>query len=131
MEETSSSRYSVQELYDSLVALTNCSEAEDSLDCLRYLPYEEIIDAFEKSPYGISDMAESLGGPCIDGDFLPNYGSLSLKDSRVVKVPVISGTVSNEGSNQIPSFVHDWAGLRDYLASMMHNLGLLGVLPND
>ncbi|KAH1289350.1 hypothetical protein KXW98_007752 [Aspergillus fumigatus] len=115
VERTSSRRFPAQELYDSLVASTRCAEAEDSLNCLRYIPYDEINNAFEKSPYGIGRMAEAFGGPSIDGNFLPNYGSLSLKDSRMVKVPVISGVVSHEGSNQIPGSVRDWADLRDYL----------------
>ncbi|GIC92886.1 uncharacterized protein Aud_009361 [Aspergillus udagawae] len=115
VQKTSSRRFPAQELYDSLVASTRCAEAEDSLDCLRYIPYDEINIAFEKSPYGIGRMAEAFGGPSIDGNFLANYGSLSLKDSRMVKVPVISGVVSHEGSNQIPESVRDWTDLRDFL----------------
>ncbi|KAI1756701.1 putative carboxylesterase [Xylaria castorea] len=114
-EETSSRRFPSQELYDALVAGTSCSAAEDSLDCLRNIPYEEINKAFTTSKYGIGAMASVFGGPSIDGGFLSNYGSLSLKSSRVVKVPVISGIVSNEGSNQIPGNVHNWSDLRDYL----------------
>ncbi|KAI1733754.1 putative carboxylesterase [Xylaria scruposa] len=115
VEETSSRRFPAQELYDDLVAGTSCSEAEDSLDCLRGIPYEEINKAFTASKYGIGTMASVFGGPSIDGSFLSNYGSLSLKSSRVVKVPVISGIVSNEGSNQIPGNVRNWPELREYL----------------
>jgi cholinesterase len=129
--QTSSRRYPAQELYDALVASTSCSAAEDSLNCLRYLPYEEISNAFEESPYGINRMTEAFSGPSIDGNFLSNYGSLSLKDSRMVKVPVISGIVSNEGSNQIPSFVRDWTELRDYLIGIIHNLSLSCSLMTD
>ncbi|KAI0452495.1 putative carboxylesterase [Xylaria acuta] len=114
-EETSSRRFPAQELYDALVAGTSCSGAEDSLGCLRSIPYEEINKVFATSKYGLGAMASVFGGPSIDGGFLSNYGSLSLRNSRMVKVPVISGIVSNEGSNQIPTDVRDWSDLREYL----------------
>ncbi|KAI1318295.1 putative carboxylesterase [Xylariaceae sp. FL0255] len=115
VEGTSNRRYPVQELYNSLVTSTRCASAEDSLDCLRHLPYEEIVDALETSPYGMPDMTESFGRPCIDGGFLRRYGSLSLKGFQMVNVPVLSGYVTNEGGNQIPGFVRDWAGIRGFL----------------
>ena len=117
--QTSSRHHPAQELYDNLITSTGCSAAEDSLNCLRHLPFEELSKAFEDSPYGIGAMVNTFGLPSIDGNFISNYGSLSLKGSRTVKVPVISGIVSNEGSVQIPSWVRDWTELRDYLIGIV------------
>ncbi|XBQ90683.1 hypothetical protein V6000_006237 [Aspergillus fumigatus] len=122
VERTSSRRFPAQELYDSLVASTRCAEAEDSLNCLRYIPYDKINNAFEKSPYGIGRMAEAFGGPSINGNFLPNYGSLSLKDSQMVKVPVISGVVSHEGSNQIPGHA-EFEHIEQLMGDLSNNAG--------
>ncbi|RYC57963.1 hypothetical protein CHU98_g8257 [Xylaria longipes] len=120
VEATSSRLVPEQLLYDDLVGLSGCGDAEDSLDCLRHAPYESIITSFNGSQDGIGSMAAAFAGPSIDGSFLPAYGSVAyrsvgLASLRMLKVPVITGVVSNEGSNQIPGFVQNWTHLRDVL----------------
>lgn len=104
------------------ICMSNCScdSAEDGLECLRELPYEELNDAFIDSPDGTGPMTVSLALPTIDGGMAPNFGSLSLKQGRFAKVPVMSGIVSNEGSTWIPPHVRDFTELRNYLRGMIH-----------
>jgi hypothetical protein len=60
---------------------------------------------------------QALSLPAIDGSMVPTYGSLSVKESKVVKVPIMTGIVSNEGAVWIPDFIKDWDELRAFLQS--------------
>ncbi|KAF7865728.1 hypothetical protein EAF04_005894 [Stromatinia cepivora] len=117
--QTSIPKYPVQDLYDELVAKAGCSSSEDSLNCLRQLSFEQMNNAFVDSPDSTSAMMASFGIPSIDGNYIANYGTLSIKNARMVKVPIISGIVSNEGTVQIPSYVHNWADLREHLIDQL------------
>lgn len=109
--------YPVQDMYKRLVRNTGCNLAEDELECLRELPYEELNNAFMDSPEGTGPMTVALGLPTVDGGIMPEFGSLSLTEGRFVNVPVLSGIVSNEGSNWIPP-VRDFTELIEYLRGM-------------
>jgi acetylcholinesterase len=39
-----------QKYYDALVSETGCSNASDTLQCLREVPYEALLDAVNQSP---------------------------------------------------------------------------------
>jgi acetylcholinesterase len=39
-----------QVYYDNIVAQTNCSDASDTLDCLRKAPYDKLKAAFDSIP---------------------------------------------------------------------------------
>lgn len=107
-----------QHTYDALVAATICDAAEDSLERLRGVPYKQLSATFEDASEGTSSAMTNFGLPAIDGSFITQYGSLSLKQARYIRVPILNGVVANEGSNVIPSDVHDWADFRAYLIGM-------------
>ncbi|KAK4034503.1 galactose-1-phosphate uridylyltransferase [Parachaetomium inaequale] len=102
VSKTSLASYPVQDIYDRLLRDTGCQDAEDALACLRHLPYANLNGAFQDSPDASSPSMVAFSLPVIDGDFIPTYGSLSLKGSHFVRVPIITGVVSNEGSTWIP-----------------------------
>ncbi|KAI8946262.1 Alpha/Beta hydrolase protein [Xylaria longipes] len=72
VEATSSRLVPEQLLYDDLVGLSGCGDAEDSLDCLRHAPYESIITSFNGSQYGIGSMAAAFS-PLMGVNQIPGF----------------------------------------------------------
>lgn len=83
-----------QKNYDALVANTSCAPklgTSSSLDCLRSLPYNELN----------ATLAASTGmfSPVYDGDYIADYPSSQLRDGRFVKVPLLIGSNTDEGTS--------------------------------
>jgi carboxylesterase type B len=78
--------------YDGLVNATGCVNATDTLECVRYAPYEK-VNGFFNSTEG------SSWNPIVDGDFIARWGSLQLADGDFVQVPIISGANTDEGTS--------------------------------
>jgi cholinesterase len=119
-----------QEIYDKFVTVTSCDNAEDSLECLRRLPFSRLNDAFNDSVEVASPMMTRFGLPTMDGNFIKHYGSLNVKNSRVVKVPIISGVVLNEGSSWIRNNISTWGDLRRHLTGTSFLLHVYLLLTN-
>ncbi|KAF2719791.1 alpha/beta-hydrolase [Polychaeton citri CBS 116435] len=81
-----------QPLYDNVTAHT-CSAATDTLACLRTGRVDELVAVFNSS----RDTSQKWF-PVIDGDFLKELPSRQLNKGNFVKVPIISGTTTNEVS---------------------------------
>ncbi|KAL1582072.1 hypothetical protein WHR41_09255 [Cladosporium halotolerans] len=77
--------------YDALVNSTGCGNATDTLDCLRYAPYEQVNNFFNSTEGGNWNVI-------VDGDFVQRWGSLQLEEGDFVKVPIISGANTDEGT---------------------------------
>lgn len=114
-----------QENYDQLVRRTSCKEVADTdtdtLDCLRRLPFAEI------------DKALSTGNgsffPVLDGDFIADYPHNQLRDGHFVRVPVLIGCNSDEGSDMGGHVGPDGKGVNtddDFRAAIVHKFGLDG-----
>jgi carboxylesterase type B len=85
-------------LYQELIARTGCVGQPSSLECLRALPLEELNRAQNSS-------TTEMFGPwviAIDGDFLQELGSLAMKNGRFVKIPILLGTNTDEGTSAAP-----------------------------
>lgn len=79
-----------QPMYDRLVARANCSDAADTLDCLREMPFEQIYAvAYE----GLEWFA------VVDGEFIPRYPQVSYLAGKIAKVPILLGTNTDEGTS--------------------------------
>jgi cholinesterase len=104
-----------QEIYDHLVSSVDCTEAEDTLECLRQTPFERLNAVFNESAMPLTATMAIMARPVIDGDFVQTYGSLSIKESRFVKVPVLTGVSTNEGWNWIPDEMSSWTDVRSFL----------------
>ncbi|KAL1612321.1 hypothetical protein SLS60_000547 [Paraconiothyrium brasiliense] len=77
-----------QHMYDNLTASVGCADANDTLQCMRDVPYEKI------APYGYLGLEWFH---VIDGSFIPRYGQQSLVQGKFAKIPIILGTNTDEG----------------------------------
>lgn len=84
----------VQEVFDNLVRNTSCAEyvgTADAIPCLREVDFEEINTAVNVT--GV--------GPFIhvkDDDLIQTYPANALRDGQFVKVPILIGANSDEGT---------------------------------
>ncbi|KAH7091971.1 Alpha/Beta hydrolase protein [Paraphoma chrysanthemicola] len=77
-----------QHMYNNLTAAVGCSNASDTLECLRAVPYETI------APFGYQGLEWFH---VIDGSLIPRYGQESLTQGKFAKIPLITGTNTDEG----------------------------------
>ncbi|KAF1983101.1 carboxylesterase family protein-like protein [Aulographum hederae CBS 113979] len=100
-----------QPLYDNVTASTNCSDAIDTLQCLRTVPYAVLNAAFNRTGYTTGFH------PVVDGDFIQKYPSIGLAEGAFVQVPIISGTNSDEGTSFGPRGVDTTDDFFNYLVT--------------
>ncbi|KAI8629184.1 alpha/beta-hydrolase [Xylariaceae sp. FL1651] len=84
-----------QMTFNNLLLNTSCASTVDtaeSIQCLRDLPFEEINHAVNVTGVG-------PWSPVMDGDFIADHPSEQLKRGRFVKVPVLIGTNTDEGTS--------------------------------
>jgi len=96
-----------QPYYDAIVLNTNCSNAIDTLSCIRGLPFATLNAAFNttnssawfpivgKSGFDVLYRRALIW--ITDGDILARYSSVQLKEGAFVHVPIISGANTDEG----------------------------------
>ncbi|KAL2838367.1 Alpha/Beta hydrolase protein [Aspergillus pseudoustus] len=77
-----------QPMYDRIVNATGCSNFEDTLQCLREVPFDDLYAvAYE----GLEWFA------AVDGTFIREYPQISITKGRIAKVPILLGTNTDEG----------------------------------
>lgn len=113
-----------QPSYDMIIAATNCSNATDSLNCLREVPVKILSDIFNSSrATGFSTAAS------VDGDFLQQVsGYAQIKDGNFVKVPVLHGRNRDEGTDFAPKGAAAINNTADFLAAVSKNTTIATVL---
>ncbi|CAI6098743.1 unnamed protein product [Clonostachys chloroleuca] len=82
-------------IYNNLVTNTTCASLvgqSGSLDCLKKLAREEM-------DYALNVTKVSGFAPIIDGDFFQDFSTNQLEDGRFVKVPILVGANTDEGSD--------------------------------
>jgi carboxylesterase type B len=77
-----------QHMYDNLTASVGCKGLEDTLACLREVPYEVI------APYGYRGFEWFH---TLDGELIRRYGQESLMRGKFAKIPIVLGTNTDEG----------------------------------
>jgi carboxylesterase type B len=85
-------------LYRELTTSTGCDGATSPFECLRTLPLEELNKAQNNS-------ASGMFGPwvvAVDGDIVQELGSVAMKKGNFVKVPILLGTNTDEGTGAAP-----------------------------
>ncbi|KAF7714483.1 Carboxylic ester hydrolase [Penicillium ucsense] len=85
---------SFQTMYDNLTATVNCSGVADTLQCLREVPFDTLNSVLN----GTGGLPAYGFLPVVDGDILQKFGSVQLENHEFVKVPIISGTNTDEGT---------------------------------
>lgn len=100
-----------QPIYQKIVDQVNCTDAIDTLECLRTVPYKTIY------PFLISSNIEGPGWyPTVDGDVIPDFPTVLLKRGQFAHIPHLYGCNSDEGTDNAPVGVIDTdSDLREYL----------------
>ncbi|KAL4752663.1 hypothetical protein BDW72DRAFT_61178 [Aspergillus terricola var. indicus] len=89
--------------YDNLVNRTGCSDAGDTLNCLRNLDIEDLQYENIVTPFpGAQQPPLYMYGPTIDGDLIQDYTYSLFQQGKFIQVPVIFGDVTNEGTKFVP-----------------------------
>ncbi|OJJ47765.1 hypothetical protein ASPZODRAFT_151213 [Penicilliopsis zonata CBS 506.65] len=78
--------------YQNITRMANCSDASDTLSCLRTVPTDTLSNIFNTS--GVNPSA----GVVIDGDLLPESATRLTKNGKFVRVPFLIGTNFDEGT---------------------------------
>ncbi|EKM49797.1 uncharacterized protein PHACADRAFT_131622 [Phanerochaete carnosa HHB-10118-sp] len=88
-----------QKYYDALVSETGCSGAADTLQCLRGVPFETLMNAVNQSPSISSPQSLALAWtPRADGVFLPDDPQTLVTQGSVASVPFVTGDCDDEGT---------------------------------
>ncbi|KAF7377302.1 Carboxylic ester hydrolase [Mycena sanguinolenta] len=88
-----------QSTYDQLVAANNCTNARDTLDCLRKTPLDDFLATVNQTPDIFSYRALSLvWRPRVDGDLIPKNPVDMVQDGAFLRVPVMVGNCDDEGT---------------------------------
>ncbi|KIJ07764.1 hypothetical protein PAXINDRAFT_173304 [Paxillus involutus ATCC 200175] len=88
-----------QKYYDALVSDTRCSSASDTLQCLREVPYETLLDAVNQSPSAFSYQSTVLAWqPRVDGVFLTDEPHKLVQQGSVANIPFVNGVCDDEGT---------------------------------
>lgn len=88
-----------QDVYDRVVSHAGCSGADDSLQCLRQLPYKTFYDAVNSLPGLFSYNSLNLAYiPRPDGTVLPDTSHKVIDSGRIHAVPIIVGDQEDEGT---------------------------------
>lgn len=80
--------------YDPIVRAANCSDASDTLACLRTVPTDALVAVFNSS---VTASIPSWGME-IDGDFIRENAREALVAGRFIKVPVLHGQNHDEAT---------------------------------
>ncbi|KAI9371926.1 Alpha/Beta hydrolase protein [Aspergillus egyptiacus] len=100
------SMYTIDEAqfaYDNLVARTGCNDTLDTLACLRSLDTATLQRENIATPLpGAHEPPLYFYAPVVDGDLVPDYTYRMFAEGRFVRVPVIFGDVTNEGTTFVP-----------------------------
>ncbi|OCF30387.1 hypothetical protein I316_07955 [Kwoniella heveanensis BCC8398] len=95
-----------EDAYQYLLNITSCvspEETEDSFECLRGLPPDQLLQAqfaLQASPIW---SASFIFAPSIDGELIPDSPHALLEAGRFAKIPFITGNVKDEGTGFIPT----------------------------
>ena len=85
--------------FNALTSGVGCGAAADKLACLRGVPFATLNNFINSTSLG------QAWAPTKDGDFIANTPSTQLKTGAFVKVPIIIGTNSDEGTAFSPQGV--------------------------
>lgn len=92
--------------YDNLVIRTGCASNSDTLACLRNLDTATLQQENINTPFPKAQAAPLyMYRPTIDGDLVKDYTYRLFQQGRFVKVPVIFGDDTNEGTIFVPKDV--------------------------
>ncbi|TDL16440.1 sterol esterase [Rickenella mellea] len=83
-----------QSKYDTLVSGTGCTNASDTLACLRTVPASTLLAVVNDAP-GLFQLAWTV---TIDGEFITRSARDALEEGHYSKIPFVTGDVDDEGT---------------------------------
>lgn len=112
--EASPANYTTyQSSYDAIVSKVDCTDTEDTLQCLREIPFETLNSILN----GTGGSSEYNFSPVVDGDLIREWGSIQLDNHEFVKVPILAGTNTDEGTAFGPTGINTTEQFYEYLTS--------------
>ncbi|KAK3682947.1 Alpha/Beta hydrolase protein [Podospora appendiculata] len=105
-----------QPIYNRIVSQVSCTDAIDTLACLRAVPYTTLL------PFMASTLLAGPGFyPTVDGDIIPQFPTSLLASGQFAHIPHIVGSNSDEGTDNAPTGrINTDDDLYNYL---LHNTG--------
>ncbi|KAI8671160.1 Carboxylic ester hydrolase [Fusarium keratoplasticum] len=86
--------------YEDILTKVDCLDAKDRMACLRGKSSEDLQQFNRQGPFADRTYpATFYWAPCTDGDMFPDYPSKLYERGDFVKVPLLFGACTNEGSN--------------------------------
>lgn len=130
-----------QAVYDSVVSNAGCSSAPNTLECLRSIDYETLLDAITELPsvYGYHSLA-FVFAPRPDGTVLIDSPELMVQQGRYAQIPIIVGDQEDEGTffacfepntTTTEDIVHYISSIFYPQASLSTIEGLVATYPDD
>ncbi|KAG5658830.1 hypothetical protein KAF25_007383 [Fusarium avenaceum] len=90
----------LQYQFDRVANGTGCIDTDDIMECLRDMESSDLQTHNSKAPFdGRTYQSYFYWAPTTDGDMFPDYPSKLYEKGDFVKVPILSGSCTNEGSN--------------------------------
>ncbi|TAQ83778.1 Carboxylesterase [Chlorociboria aeruginascens] len=109
--------------YDGLVQRTGCANSTDTLKCLRSLDISVITanNIYVPTPGGGNETPVYMYSNVIDEDFTPDYTYSLYAKGKFIKVPVIFGDDTNEGTIFTPQSIDNYTAMDSFLlANWIH-----------
>ncbi|XPS81050.1 hypothetical protein M3J07_013018 [Ascochyta lentis] len=101
-----------QSAFNTVVSQVGCASSSNKIQCIRETPFAALNAT-------MNGTLSSTGGfaPVTDGDLIQDYGSSQLSRGEFVKVPIITGTNSDEGASFAPYGINTTAQFQAALAA--------------
>ncbi|KAJ5769478.1 hypothetical protein N7520_004037 [Penicillium odoratum] len=100
-----------QTTYDELVSRVNCTDTVDTLQCLREVPFTTLNAVLN----GTGGSSTYNFWPVLDGDLIRNWGSIQMNKHEFVKVPILAGSNTDEGTAFGPTGINTTQQWYEYL----------------
>ncbi|KZM19098.1 uncharacterized protein EKO05_0010233 [Ascochyta rabiei] len=119
-----------QSAFNTVVSQVGCASSSNKIQCLRDTPFSALNAT-------MNGTLSSTGGfaPVTDGDLVQDYGSSQLSRGEFVKVPIITGTNSDEGASFAPYGINTTAQFQAALTAsnlpLTLQTSLLAAYPDD
>ncbi|KAJ7719698.1 carotenoid ester lipase precursor [Mycena maculata] len=96
---TSGSLADGQPDYDGLVEANNCTQANDTLECLRRVPFEDFMATVNHTTNLNSySSLNNIWRPRVDGDVVLQNPLISVMKGLYAKLPIMTGDSDDEGT---------------------------------
>ncbi|PLB44716.1 putative triacylglycerol lipase [Aspergillus steynii IBT 23096] len=111
--------------YNNLVIRTGCASEEDTLACLRNLDVAALQAVNTNTPLPRAQEAPLfMYSPVVDGTLVPDYTYRLFHKGKFIKVPVIFGDVTNEGTVFAPKNISTVGEADTFLQSQFPEIQL-------